>query len=199
MKTFKQYLNEMPIAGLGDWKGSNKFQSSISKTVVDLYWRKVGKIQEFEVRELSNRDSFVVGSFNDTEFRVAAQIELRRESEIGNDLKMPNLFSVEGVITDLNLRGRGIGKELYQFLLSRGYIILGDSVQYFGARKLWAKISRDSRLIVDVVDIMSSRVVMTDVELKHGDLDHEFDASIWSYDLDKAQLRPILRKLFNDG
>ena len=107
-----------------------------------------------------------------------------------------NIYSVSGVVVHKDYQGQGIGKFLYLYLVNiEKFNILGDSIQYFGARKLWSNISKHSKLTVDLINIVNGDIIEHNVRLKHGDLDHEFDPRLWSYNMDKIDIRPLLRKI----
>jgi len=203
MKSFKMYLEEMSIAGYGDWQGSSSFVKSYSKYVIENKWSDVGTIDRFQVKKLivDKNITYVFGNLepyeNDKDrFTVIGQIELKNEVDVGKQFNIPNLYSVSGVVISGSSRGAGYGKKLYEFIINKEKLsILGDEIQYFGARKLWASISQRSKLVVDLIDLIGLRVVERNVVLKHGDLDHEFDPRLWSYDVDKAHIRPVLKSL----
>jgi len=203
LPTFKKYLEEMSIAGYGDWSGTASFEKSYSKFVIENKWEDVGTIDKFQVKKMSTGKNitYVVGNLepyeNDKDrFTVVGQIELVHEFDLSKAFGLRNLYSVSGVVVEKTSRGSGLGKKLYEFLVTEEDLnILGDEVQYFGARKLWASISQRSKLVVDLIDLVSNKYVAKNVKLDHGDLDHEFDPRLWSYSNEKANIRPILTKI----
>ena len=85
---------------------------------------------------------------------------------------------------------------MYKFLVKKeGYIILGDEIQYFGARKLWAKLSKSLDVKVDIIDVDTNKYLEKDVILKHGSEDWEFDNRVWSYNVDKKHIRLLLKDI----
>lgn len=202
MKPFKQFLDEMSIAAHGDWKGVGSFFSTLSIPVMKN-WKQVGSIGDLEIRQLVNGDkiSYVVGFFTEieskTRLRVIIRMELDRDKETESLFKQyKHIYTVTGVITDLEYRGQGFRKALYQHIVNKDKLsLLGDSTQYFGARKLWSSISSQSTIIVDLLDIANGDIIEKNIKLKHGDLDHEFDPRLWSRDIDKVFIRPIMTRI----
>jgi hypothetical protein len=42
---------------------------------------------------------------------------------------------------------------MYKFLIqTQGYNIIGDTETYFGARRLWSSLSKDTDIVVDIID-----------------------------------------------
>jgi hypothetical protein len=198
---FKQYLEEMSIAAHGDWRGTDSFFSTISLPIIKK-WKKVGSIGQLEVRKFeSTKLSYVAGYFSQIDdkqrFRVVIRMELERDSETESMFpKYGSIHTVIGVITDEDYRGQGIGKALYSYIVNKENIsLLGDSTQYFGARKLWASISKESTIVVDLLDVANGRILDTNVVLNHGDLDSQFDTRLWSREFDKVFIRPIMKSI----
>jgi len=81
------------------------------------------------------------------------------------------------------------------FIKNQGYTIISDTHQYFGARKVWSKLSKQSDILVDIIDTNENIVIKEDVILHHGNHDKEFDKEIWSYDGDKEHIRLVLKDI----
>lgn len=157
----KEKLEESPIALRGNMPNKH-FTTRISKTVVDLQWKIVGLIKidtsKFEVRKLQKGvDTFyVVGEFfpdlnneHKDAFGVYCWLELRDNKEYK---------TIQKITTAQEMRGKDIATELYKFLIQKEKIkLISGAVQYFGARKLWAKLSRDA--VVDVINIKSNETL----------------------------------------
>ena len=93
-------------------------------------------------------------------------------------------------------QGKGIAKQLYRFFVKKlKYNLLGDLEQFFGARKLWASLSKDTDIVVDIVDFKNKKIIEKSVVLHHGSYDADFDDRIWSYSNDKSHLRLILKDI----
>ena len=103
-------------------------------------------------------------------------------------------MNVEGVRVPNSLQGRGIALIVYRFFVKKlKFNILGDETQYFGARKLWAKLSKMVDVTVDIIDIRDGSFLEKDVVLHHGTEDWDFDHRVWSYNVDKKHIRLILK------
>lgn len=96
----------------------------------------------------------------------------------------------------MSSRGYGIAKEMYRYFIQHeGYTIIGDSIQYFGARVLWSRISMMSDIVVDIFNSKTGKYIENDVTLRHGSEDWDFDNRVWSYDTDKEHIRLIMKRV----
>jgi hypothetical protein len=85
---------------------------------------------------------------------------------------------------------------MYTYLVkNEKMIILGDEIQYFGARRLWAKLSKKLDLTVDIVDVSKGIYLERDVLIHHGLEDWEFDSRVWDYTTSKKHIRLILKEI----
>lgn len=209
-------LVEQAIAMKDDWEEGLTQISSISKTVTDLKWIfldniKISKInREFEFRQLRNSLEFVLG-YLDTEtletklgketkdvFEVIFKISLTRYKSVESKMGYKRLVNVDGVAVLEKYTGNSIATTIYKYLVNKqGYTILGDEKQYFGARKLWANLSKELDLEVDIIDIKDKKIIQSNVILHHGSFDEDFDKALWSYKDDKKYLRSVLKKVLN--
>lgn len=73
--------------------------------------------------------------------------------------------------------------------------IIGDSEQYFGARRLWAKLSKEVDVIVDIYDLKSDSIIEENVILHHGYYNSDFDKRLWSFSKDKHFVGSILKDI----
>jgi GNAT superfamily N-acetyltransferase len=113
------------------------------------------------------------------------------------DPSYKRLVNVNGIYIMPEFRGLGIASRLYKWLVNeQNFTVMGDSKQYFGARKLWAKLSKDSSLTVDLINIKTEKIIMKNVQLHHGD-EFDVDTRLWSTfpDITLKDVRPILRKI----
>jgi len=93
-------------------------------------------------------------------------------------------------------RGNNITTSMYNYFIKKQkYNILGDLKQFFGARKLWSKLSKQTDLTVDILNLDTEEYIEKNAVIKHGDLDHEFDTRVWSYGVDKNHIRMILKDI----
>jgi hypothetical protein len=84
---------------------------------------------------------------------------------------------------------------MYKYIVNHlGYTIIGDREQYFGARRLWARLSQSLDINVDLVDLSSKKIIDKNVTLHHGKYDEDYDEKLWSFeeDISKEHIRSIL-------
>lgn len=183
--SFKDYLKEellreQAFAAKGDdpWDYG---ELPTSKQVTELYWNLADafniKNVIYEVRNM-DESLYVVGTWlkeNDEEiFLRIAEIELEKEMICNKEYK-----SVRSVSVSKNYRGIGIALNLYKTLVKTiGLNLVSDITQYFGTRKLWAKLSRDPILTVDIIDVKTCQI-QPSVIIKHGNVNDSFDKSVW--------------------
>jgi hypothetical protein len=199
----KEIIKEMSIAGFDDWEPSEDLVAVMSVFVLKKYWTFIDKVKingkSFNLYKLKN--SYILGNFKETSekeiFEVDFRIDLKEESEIKNKFNLKkSLFRVDGVMTNKNKRGFGIGTFMYKYLIKNENILLiSDRTMFFGARKLWVRLSKSIDVVVDIIDIKNYKVLEKDVKLHHGDEDWDFDERVWSYDTDKAHIRLVLKDI----
>jgi hypothetical protein len=220
LKPFKEFTSEMSTAMIGDWKDDEPdfTLGTMSKIVTDTQWREVlGTIvirsQVLELRKLRGQNQYSIGHFtnddslehqhNPYRFKVICQINLGRNRTLENLLKRNSesysrIVNVDGIYIDPEYRGFNIASDLYKWLVNdQKFTILGDKQQYFGARKLWSKLSKDRHFKVDIIDIYTGNILFTDVDLYHGQLETEIDNRLWTMfpDNTMSHIRPILTKI----
>jgi hypothetical protein len=217
MQTFNEYLFEMSIAMLGDWKDGYANLTPISKLVTDKNWELITTIEisgdVYELRKLKEKEVYILGKFVEaedlelttnelvTKFNVVFQINLGRDYKVESQLSRiggnyTRIANVNGVVVDTSMQGKGIALTIYKWLVNdQGFVIMGDSKQYFGARKLWSKLSKQHDIVVDLVDIKRGKLIESHVKLHQGDHETDFDARLWSLGKEKKNIRPVLRKI----
>lgn len=198
-------LNEMAIAGYGNWTPKKDMVSDKSEQIMKSDWNFLEDIKIknklFKLYKHKNIDSFILGDWVETiegtVFVIIFSIDLKEQNSIQSRFKFKRkLYNVDGVMVKLNKRGEGISTLMYKYLVKNlNYIILGDEVQYFGARKLWSRLSKQIDIKVDIINVNSDKFLEKDIKLKHGSSDWEFDERVWSYDNSKKDIRLILRDI----
>jgi len=206
----EEKIKEMAQAGYGCWKPTKEMIGTQSGLVTRKSWTRLGqtiKANEtvFEVRKIEDGDitiykvgEFVCGSNTDDErvFNVVCTLELKRNRATEHRFKQSMIYNVDGVIVKKSLRGNKIALKLYIIIVKQeGLVILGDELQYFGARVMWARFSHHLELIVDIINIETGKYLERSVVLEHGEEDWEFDERVWSYDTDKNDIRLLLRDI----
>lgn len=205
---FKEYIKEMSTAGKGNWIPDIDTIGSYSKRIIELTYTKVKDFnirgKSFELYKLKSeskiKDYFILGSFLNEEengkiierFDCVFEMELKEQ-----EIESIGIFKVVvSVMVKENLRGHGISTIIYKFLVKDlKFLIMGDSIQYFGARILWKKLSEDRDVIVDLIDLKQKKILERNIKLSHGKKDYEFDKRLWSYKTGKEFIRPILKDI----
>jgi hypothetical protein len=196
-------LDEMnAIAAYGNWEIGETVIAYRAFTVVKTHYDQIGEVKIPEVgvkkvMKIKTSDFYIVGDFvskgDESKFEEIFQITLVPTIIPGHSEKYMN---VDGVKVPNVLRGLSIALEMYRFFVKDLKLnILGDEIQYFGARKLWARLSKNVDVIVDIIDIRDGKVLEANVKLHHGSDDWDFDERVWSYDVDKKDRRLILKEI----
>ena len=204
IKESKEVLQEMSIAGKGDWKPNKDMVEYKSANVVKIKWKLIDKFTPkngiaLELRTLNNE--YIAGRFvlngDDEEFEIFLHMNMSEDTETSSVFKISKiLMNVDGVKVKETAQGSGIALMTYKSIIkNQNIIIIGDEVQFFGARRLWSKLSREVDVRVDIIDLYSEKVLEKDVILKHGTDDWDFDKRVWSYDYDKKYIRLILKEI----
>lgn len=209
IKSFKE-LFEMSIAKEGDFKdaqdalgiqgefGMKKFQE-IETFSVNNQELKLFKLRNSLYFKLGywTIDKFIskIGEEERNIFVEVFHIELSRVKSLEH-LGYSKVVNVDGVATLDKFTNKGIATIVYKYLVNTlNYTVLGDKNQYFGARKLWARLSNELDVGVDLVDIKDMKVIQKNVTLHHGKYDSDFDSRLWDYSEDKKNIRCILTKI----
>jgi hypothetical protein len=210
-KTNKETLLEMPRRKPGDWVNGVKFLGTISLTVIKKNWEYIETfeftgLQKMEMRQLKNNLEFIVGyeaefydektKIKENRFRIIYNMVFTRKKNFEPSFKCKKLIEVNGVAIIDGFQGYGIATGIYKYFTNvLDYTILSDKEQYFGARLLWNRFSKDVSVQVDVVDVNSREIWRENVLLKHGPKDEEFNKDYWADDESKNHIRFLLRKM----
>ena len=208
-------LPEHAIAMRGDWSPPAEDLEPLSIEVYSKSWVPVDTIefnnQVFTIARYHTLPHYILGYEIDIpsptktkpnnfkkKFSIALSISLSVVKNLqfkdkGRALGYDNLHNVNEIVVRDTLRGRGLAALIYRWLIHNGILLLGDRIQYFGARKLWSSLSQSLDVIVDLVDYQECVVLERNVQLVHGHYDEEFDPRVWSYDTDLEHIRLVLR------
>lgn len=196
----KDELTEQAIAGWGDWqpKRDRIYQKSLKQ--LHSEWKFIDTITVkgiiLDLYMMNTKPTFILGKVLGDSFETLFHIELSEQKSIGIAFGYKQLMNVDGVMTKDTMRGNGLAKFMYQYLVDKlYYTILGDEIQYHKARLIWASLSKLAGLVVDIIDIDADKIIEKDVELYHGEADHDFDERVWSYDTIKKHIRLVLTKV----
>ena len=106
------------------------------------------------------------------------------------------LLNVGGVMVSDSSQGDGVAALTYSSIVkNQDVVIISDEVQFFGARKLWSRLSKKKDLIVDIIDIDSETYVEKDARIYQGMEDSDFDKRVWSYTNERKDIRLILKEI----
>lgn len=204
ISTSEEILKEMSIAGYGDWTPSKEMIVTLSKFILNKKWTFLSKIKikTLEYSLYKQKDEYIMGNMitsttGEEQFEIDLKIKLSEHKSIAIDLGIhKRLMNVDGVQVIESSQGFGLATAMYEYLVKHeNMIILGDEIQYFGARRLWAKLSTRLDLTVDIVDISKGIYLEKDVIIKHGLEDWEYDERVWDYSTKKKDIRLILKEI----
>lgn len=143
-----------------------------------------------------------------TRFFKIFWINLTNHDNIANQLKrkdptlnIKKLYNVDAVNVNASFNNelmgsKGIAKAVYEWFVEHGYNLMGDAEQYFGARRLWAKLSEFGKnCTVHIIDIKIFDILEKNVVLKRPSDYTDSDERYYSSGHDKNDIRPILVKM----
>jgi hypothetical protein len=195
-------IDEMnAIAAWGDWNIGPQIVAYISKQVIDLKYEQIGEVKLWDgikkVLKIKSSDFYIVGDFitkgDETKFQTVFEITFE-QTIIPNHLE--KYMNVNAVKVSDTQQGRKVAFTIYRFFVKdKKFNILGDEIQYFGARRLWKNLSKEYDVRVDIINFSTGELIEEDVILHHGTEDWDFDERVWSYDIDKIDIRLILREI----
>jgi hypothetical protein len=210
-------IAEHAVAKVGNWKYDPSLIGALSKFIYDQNWSKVGNLSiagvNYEIARHNSAADYVVGQIQPVadqgqggvnagkiEFGIVLHLRMSAVANLsfrdkGKILGYSNLHKVNSIAVKQELQGLGIAKQLYMWLVTQKILILGDREQYFGARKLWATLSRMADVVVDIIDYDAEIVIARSVTLHHGQYDADFDKRVSSYGEDKQHIRLVLRNV----
>ena len=200
----REFLNESPVAVLGDWGGFSVKTERISKIVMDKFWLIQDTIQDVKKHKISiykckNTDDYVMGTWGVEDdsrkrevFIVITQLKILKRNDLKNMYTNP--IQMSKVETEVSFRGKGYTKLLYSWFIFNNYTLISDMIQFDGARKLYDSLSRERNIIADVIDDQERKVLKHNVRIDSGSEDWDFDNEIWDYSFDKAHIRIALYK-----
>lgn len=221
MQTFKHFLtlDEMSTAAKGDWMEAIYFTLQTSEWgIKDKF--DVSKSVNIQVPNIKinlillkdkKKDIYIVGNWVETPrvtklgnviervFNKIFYIELL-PNKIAREMGYNNAYTVKvvGVSDENNIRKGGIATFMYKYFINTmNMILVSDEIQYFGARRLWAKLSKEIDISVDIIDTRTKEVLFKNTILHHGDTDSEFDKRMWSYTKEKHFIRSVMTKILD--
>lgn len=201
----KEFLSEMnAIAVYGDWKKDKNSLGLLSSVVLSNYYTKLSDIsirgsKKLELYKIENQHYYIAGYFVEKDgskrFDILLKITLSPLSSFGSMINVSNLFNVDEVEVKKNMRGLGIALSFYKYFITiMNYSLLGDEYQFFGAKRLWARLSTEANIKVSIMTYPEGKFLEHDTMIGHGEEDWQFDDRVWSYDTDKQNIRLLATK-----
>jgi hypothetical protein len=200
---------ENAIAGWGDWKPTEYSLGFLSETVLDRYYKFIDEIDtalaKLELYKISAQNYYIMGRKVEKEIITKRGKEKETKLEIifkitfsETSFQNEKFYNVDEVEVKFNSRGVGIALQMYRYFIKKmKFQIMGDEIQFFGARKLWAKLSKMTDITVDIIDILSDKYLEKNVIIHQGKDDWDYDFRVWgeNYDSSKKDIRLILKDL----
>jgi len=135
----------------------------------------------------------------DTRHKVVAKLDLCRKDRVEQVLIKDTWVSqevaqIEGIVVDGSLRDMGFATVLYEAVIDKAkLVLLSDNEQYQGAKGLWQKIARTSKLVsVYVLDTDENRYFPYDGNRIAYDGTSIPEDEIWSTHPDKSKHAVLL-------
>lgn len=207
-------LFEHAIARKGDWEYDGEHIDELSYFMYSKFWELKGYLKigshDLQIIKHTKENIWRLGLIKEKDeeikhtdktekikyFESYMFLEMENSKNLGFKISVKPLYRAKMVGVDSSFRGIGIAKSMYKYLVKeQKYNIIGDVEQFFGARRLWANLSRSSDVIVDIVDIKKGIYVEKDTILHHGTDDWDFDKRVWDYSNHLEDIRLILKDI----
>lgn len=178
-----QIINkELPVFNLGTHKRFNTFDTLSIKyiTIID---------QPYYVGLSKDNSYAIIGEYNNRDYdnakgvNIIGSIEFKTPLNISSTKLITNakILQVDGVQVDKDYQRDGIGYYLYFALITAGYAIVSDNIQYLGGQAIWKKIAKLSNIYNYKVYIMDDMVIRTNNGVPvYYDSSNIDDCEIWS-------------------
>jgi len=202
----KELLEMNAIAGYGDWHPGENSLGFLSLNGLERYYTKIDDINTglgvLEFYKINANHHYVLGRKVSKNVSTKKGIEIEEKLEV--ILKMTltpveyvgqSFLNVDEVEVKSNARCYGIALQMYRYFLKElKHQLMGDEYQFFGARKLWAKISRMTDVTVDIIDVSTNSYIEKNVIVHQGSDDWDYDNRVWGKDYsgDMKDVRLIL-------
>lgn len=200
---------ENAIAGYGDWKHGDYTLGFLSLSGLERYYVHIADIKTalgvLEFYKISANHHYILGRKVSKEIQTKRGIETETKLEV--ILKMTltpvhyvgeDFLNVDEVEVKFNARCYGLALQMYRYFLKElKHQLMGDEYQFFGARKLWAKLSKLTDVTVDIIDISKDVYIEKNVIIHQGTDDWDYDHRVWGkdYSVEKKDIRLIMKDL----
>lgn len=184
MKTFKDFLLEQSQAVKGDWIGDPKNPTLHLDTTGERAFNKKFKLEvedfatikgiSLSLYKHKTEPNFRVGYWKEikeaikgdfeivNKFVTVVYLDADRNKDIQRKINKKFAMNIKMVFVDDSFRNNALARVLYNYIIHvKGYAIIGDKKQYFGARKLWSRLSKANDVIVDIINIKQMRYYIT--------------------------------------
>jgi len=195
-KEFLKSLVESPIVAPGSMPKPRNYPNTIKTVGLDLYWSNIGKVLGYECYMAKDSSlAFIIVDPDSTVKDLNHVICEARCKAINLDsLGYKNAIEIDRIYINESYRIRGLANNFYKLLLRQGFSVVSGGVQFLGARRLWALLSKE--LVVDVVDISDKSVLEKNHKLEHGLNDFEYPTKYYSeYDFRYEKYRFVLKSI----
>lgn len=213
--SFKEMFNQNESkAEMGDWEGG---ELVLDYTDKEFHYKKsilIDKLdiggKEMKLMQYRNSGKYMLG-YDETliidtkngeeeveKFANVLYIDFEKQASLGHNLGNNKLYRVKEVAVSnkKDMQSKGIATAVYKyFVQKKGWDLLSDSHQYYGAKRLWSRLSKELDVRVDLVDVKKREIFDTNVTLHHGKYDEDFDKRVWSLGEDKLHIRCILKAI----
>lgn len=201
IQTFESFLIESPIRMKGNAQfpeDADGYISSISKAVLEMDYKilKHNLIHGLDLYIHNNGKLYVLGDWIYDNFSDKDRFAVKNEVSISNSpmgyskqkqFKDKKFVKINTAHTLTEWRGRGLSTELYLYILSMGYGIISDSMQYQGAVALWKNFPSVPQSTVWVYNASEDIIIS---RYTHNTP----DTQVWSDDNSKGNIRLVFTK-----
>ena len=204
MISFKEYytrLYEAPAHFSGDAPFQddeiNKRISDVSKIGIDKDYILIKKdfIKKLDLYEHTNGTYFIVGKWYTDEiqekerFAVISDVSFTIKEFNSKQKQLKGKYiSIDTVHTTKEWRHNGISTAIYSYILSKGYDIMSDKVQYDGAVELWKGFLTVPGTVIYIYDNIKDEIISKMTKNTHYN-------NIWSLNnFDKSRIRLIFKE-----
>jgi len=206
MQSFREFvdsLTEASVVAYGDMSSPEHYRSSIQKIGLDKYWKKVGSVMgyDFFATNGSSDEMFLLVDTKNPQASTYLEnptysiiCEIKVSSIDLSKIKFKNAIEIDSIYINPLYRLGKLGTEIYRLLVKLGFTVVSGSVQFLGARRLWASMSK--KMLVAVINIDTLEILEVDYKLEHGLNDFEYPKKYYSeYNFEYKKYRFVLKSI----
>lgn len=160
MKTFKEYLQEMPEAIQGDYNTSvsEKLDFIDNEYISEFNFKKIDTISGFELYH-----STETNTADNTYILLDKKIPVMYFTFDNDKFENKKVSVVLYIGISKKYRSKGIAKMIYQYFNKKGHSLVSDTDQYDGSRRLWKSLSQSNH--VDYIDLENNKVIESNIKI----------------------------------